>query len=334
MSVTLGIDIGTSGTKTLAIDEAGTILASASAEYPCDHPRPGWSEQDPELWWQATVATVRRGARRRAGLKPADVAGVGLSGQMHGSVFLDADGQGDPPRLALERPADGRRVRRDRAEGRGPRGPDPDGRQPRPDRVHRARRSSGSAATSRRTGTGSARSSCPRTTSATASRAPTRPRSPTPRARSCSTSPTAAGAPNCSASSTSTRRSCPPASRAPRSRRRSAPWGRRRPGLAGGHADRRRRRRPAGRGGRQRDRPAGGRLGHDGDLGRRLRPHRRARLRPAGPAPARLPRGARAPGTSWASCSRRAAASSGSATSWARPRSTARRRQGSTPISS
>ena len=59
MSVTLGIDIGTSGTKTLAIDEKGTILASASAEYPCSHPRPGWSEQDPELWWDATVETVR-----------------------------------------------------------------------------------------------------------------------------------------------------------------------------------------------------------------------------------------------------------------------------------
>ena len=58
MSVTLGIDIGTSGTKALAIDERGAILASASAEYPCNHPRPGWSEQDPELWWTATVATV------------------------------------------------------------------------------------------------------------------------------------------------------------------------------------------------------------------------------------------------------------------------------------
>ena len=75
MSVTLGIDIGTSGTKTLAIDESGAILASASAEYPCDHPQPGWSEQDPELWWEATVATVRdvlaegraqAGRRRRA----------------------------------------------------------------------------------------------------------------------------------------------------------------------------------------------------------------------------------------------------------------------------
>ncbi len=98
MSVTLGIDVGTSGTKTLAIDERGTILASATAEYPCDHPRPGWSEQDPELWWEATKATVGR-VMDEAGLKPADVAGVGLSGQMHGSVFLDADGRVIRPAL-------------------------------------------------------------------------------------------------------------------------------------------------------------------------------------------------------------------------------------------
>ena len=59
MSVTLGIDIGTSGTKTLAIDERGTIRASATAEYPCEHPKPGWSEQHPDLWWGATIETVR-----------------------------------------------------------------------------------------------------------------------------------------------------------------------------------------------------------------------------------------------------------------------------------
>lgn len=91
MSVTLGIDIGTSGTKTIAIDEAGQILASASAEYPCDYPRPGWSEQDPELWWTATVATVRD-VLAKGHLKPADIKGIGLSGQMHGSVFLDGNG--------------------------------------------------------------------------------------------------------------------------------------------------------------------------------------------------------------------------------------------------
>ncbi len=91
MSVTLGIDIGTSGTKTLAIDERGAILASASAEYPCSHPRPGWSEQDPELWWAATASTVRE-VLGRVGRGAPEIAGIGLSGQMHGSVFLDGEG--------------------------------------------------------------------------------------------------------------------------------------------------------------------------------------------------------------------------------------------------
>ena len=91
MSVTLGIDIGTSGTKTLALDDRGTILASASAEYPCSHPNPGWSEQDPELWWDATIKTVQS-VLAAATFAPADVKGIGLSGQMHGSVFLDQAG--------------------------------------------------------------------------------------------------------------------------------------------------------------------------------------------------------------------------------------------------
>ena len=98
MSVTLGIDVGTSGTKTLAIDETGKILATASAEYPCSHPRPGWSEQDPELWWEATKETVSR-VLEKGGLKASDVAGVGLSGQMHGSVFLDGEGKVIRPAL-------------------------------------------------------------------------------------------------------------------------------------------------------------------------------------------------------------------------------------------
>jgi xylulokinase len=91
VSIALGIDIGTSGTKTLAIDQAGTILASASAEYPCNHPRPGWAEQHPDLWWDATVTTVRK-VLEIGGFRPADVSGIGLSGQMHGSVFLDDAG--------------------------------------------------------------------------------------------------------------------------------------------------------------------------------------------------------------------------------------------------
>jgi xylulokinase len=88
MAVFFGIDIGTSGTKTLAINEAGKILSEATELYPSYHPKPLWSEQDPEDWWQATVKTVRA-VVKKAKLKPADVRAIGLSGQMHGSVFLD-----------------------------------------------------------------------------------------------------------------------------------------------------------------------------------------------------------------------------------------------------
>jgi xylulokinase len=88
MSHFLGIDIGTSGTKTLMIDESGKILAEATATYQSYHPKPLWSEQDPEDWWQATVKTVRA-VVKKAKVKPASVKAIGLSGQMHGSVFLD-----------------------------------------------------------------------------------------------------------------------------------------------------------------------------------------------------------------------------------------------------
>ena len=88
MSYYLGIDIGTSGTKTLLIDTSGKVIAEANAEYPLHQPKPGWTEQDPEDWWNATVKTVRQ-VVQTANLKPTDVRAIGLSGQMHGSVFLD-----------------------------------------------------------------------------------------------------------------------------------------------------------------------------------------------------------------------------------------------------
>jgi xylulokinase len=90
MSIFLGIDIGTSGTKTLAIDAQGKILADAMETYPLHHPKPLWSEQDPEDWWQATIKSVRR-VMKAAKLGSGDVKAIGLSGQMHGSVFLDKD---------------------------------------------------------------------------------------------------------------------------------------------------------------------------------------------------------------------------------------------------
>ena len=88
MSHFLGIDVGTSGTKALVIDESGKILASAMETYPCYHPKPAWSEQDPNDWWRATAAAIQS-VVKKAKLKPADVTAIGLSGQMHGSVFLD-----------------------------------------------------------------------------------------------------------------------------------------------------------------------------------------------------------------------------------------------------
>jgi xylulokinase len=97
-NVFLGIDIGTSGTKTIAIDAAGRVLAGASASYPCEHPRPLWSEQDPQHWWDAVVETVRA-VVKKAKLKKDEVRGIGLSGQMHGSVFLDKSGKVIRPAL-------------------------------------------------------------------------------------------------------------------------------------------------------------------------------------------------------------------------------------------
>ncbi|MCA8992707.1 MAG: xylulokinase, partial [Planctomycetaceae bacterium] len=88
-NVFLGIDIGTSGTKTLAIGSNGEILASASYEYPLSSPEPGWAEQDPHDWWKASVETVKA-VIAKANIAPESVKGIGLSGQMHGSVFLDA----------------------------------------------------------------------------------------------------------------------------------------------------------------------------------------------------------------------------------------------------
>jgi xylulokinase len=88
MGLYLGIDLGTSGTKALLAREDGTVLGTASAEHPISHPKPGWSEQDPADWWHSTVASVRK-VVDKAGIRPADLHGIGLSGQMHGSVFLD-----------------------------------------------------------------------------------------------------------------------------------------------------------------------------------------------------------------------------------------------------
>ncbi len=88
----IGIDIGTSGTKTLLINDKGELVAAAVGEYPAYAPKPLWSEQDPSDWWRATCETVKA-VLAESGVKAADVKGVGLSGQMHGGVFLDGKGE-------------------------------------------------------------------------------------------------------------------------------------------------------------------------------------------------------------------------------------------------
>lgn len=80
----VGVDVGTSGVKGLAIDERGSVLARSQASYPLSTPRPGWAEQDPERWWQA-ASSVLAELGRQAG-RP---EGIGVSGQMHGLVALD-----------------------------------------------------------------------------------------------------------------------------------------------------------------------------------------------------------------------------------------------------
>ena len=86
MSVLLGLDVGTSGARAVAVDERGVVLADASAEYPLSSPYPGWSEQDPEDWWEASKEVL---GKVTAGVD-GDIVGLGLTGQMHGSVFLDS----------------------------------------------------------------------------------------------------------------------------------------------------------------------------------------------------------------------------------------------------
>ena len=93
MALFLGIDTGTSGTKAVLIDENGTLLASDLHEYALSTPRPQWAEQHPDTdWWQAAIQAIQ-GVLAKAGRRGEDVAGVGLTGQMHGSVFLDKNDQ-------------------------------------------------------------------------------------------------------------------------------------------------------------------------------------------------------------------------------------------------
>jgi len=88
----IGIDIGTSSTKTVVLSADGRVLAVAGQETTVETPHPGWAEQAPESWIRAVVTTLQR-ALTDAGVAPASVAGLSFSGQMHGTVCVGADGQ-------------------------------------------------------------------------------------------------------------------------------------------------------------------------------------------------------------------------------------------------
>jgi xylulokinase len=88
----LGIDVGTGGTRAVIVDQAGKVLASASSEHePFRALHPGWAEQDPEDWWRAAQEAIS-GAIAASGKPGAEIAAVGLTGQMHGAVMLDVAG--------------------------------------------------------------------------------------------------------------------------------------------------------------------------------------------------------------------------------------------------
>jgi xylulokinase len=98
MTVLLGIDVGTTGAKAILIDPNGDMVASATTEYPMSTPRPLWAEQDPQDWWRAATTSIRRVLQNanpsdpEVPRGPRDIVGVGLTGQMHGLVLLDARG--------------------------------------------------------------------------------------------------------------------------------------------------------------------------------------------------------------------------------------------------
>ena len=91
MAFVIGLDISTTATKAVVIDEAGVVVATGTAEYGYEIPQPRWSEQDPGLWWDGTVAAIRS-ALATAAIAGDEVAAVGLTGQMHGAVLLDSAG--------------------------------------------------------------------------------------------------------------------------------------------------------------------------------------------------------------------------------------------------
>ena len=85
----LGIDTSTTSSKALLIDERGDVIAVASSPHTLQTPHPLWSEQDPREWWEATAKSIRS-VLKKANIDGERVAAIGLTGQMHGLVLMDA----------------------------------------------------------------------------------------------------------------------------------------------------------------------------------------------------------------------------------------------------
>jgi len=92
MKYLIGIDLGTSGTKTVLFNEDGVSVYSATEEYPMYQPNNGWAEQNPADWWSACIESVKK-VLSASKVNSSDIAGIGFSGQMHGLVMLDENGE-------------------------------------------------------------------------------------------------------------------------------------------------------------------------------------------------------------------------------------------------
>ena len=88
----LGVDVSTTGAKALLIDQSGRVINSATTPLTLNTPRPLWSEQDPQQWWQGIKTSIKT-ALSGADVSPESIAGIGLTGQMHGLVMLDEYGE-------------------------------------------------------------------------------------------------------------------------------------------------------------------------------------------------------------------------------------------------
>jgi len=92
MPYLLGIDVSTTATKALLIDDRGDVVSVAATEYSYETPHPLWTEQEPALWWEGATQSIRR-VLQQSRIRPDEIVGIGLTGQMHGLVLLDEEGE-------------------------------------------------------------------------------------------------------------------------------------------------------------------------------------------------------------------------------------------------